>query len=58
MKTVYDIFIFSPDKTIVACTWRSDYATDLLDRMTSEHCPNTDDRWTGAAVWREVELIK
>jgi hypothetical protein len=54
MKTVYDIFIFSPEKTLVACTWRCDYAIDLLDKMTSEHCPDTRDKWTGAAVWREV----
>ena len=56
MKTVYDIFVFSPEKTIVACTWRGDYANDLLDKMTREHCPDTVDRWTGAAMWREVNL--
>ena len=58
MKTVYDIFIFSPEKTIVACTWRSDYATDLLSKMTTEHCPDAINRWTGGAMWREVEPTK
>lgn len=58
MKTVYDIFIFSPDKTLVACTWRGDYATDLLDKMTAEHCPDARDKWAGAAMWREVEATK
>ena len=55
MKTVYDIFVFSPEKTLVACTWRGDYANDLLNEMTREHCPGTVNRWTGAAMWREVE---
>jgi hypothetical protein len=55
MKTVYDIFVFNPEKTIVACTWRDDYANDLLDKMTREHCPDTVDKWTGMAMWREVE---
>jgi hypothetical protein len=55
MRTVYDISIFNPEKTVVACTWRSDYATDLLDMLTTEHCPDTG-RWTGMAMWREVEV--
>jgi hypothetical protein len=58
MKTVYDIFILNPNKTLVACTWRSDYAIDLLDKMTTEHCSDTCDRWTGGAIWREVETSK
>jgi hypothetical protein len=55
MKTVYDIFIFNPDKTLVACTWRSDYATDLVDKLTNEHCPDIRNGWTGGAMWREIE---
>lgn len=56
MKTVYDIFVFSPEKTLVACTWRSDFATDLLDQMVRQHCEGATSRWTGAAMWREVAL--
>jgi hypothetical protein len=55
MKTVYDIFIFNPDKTLVACTWRDDYANNLLDKMTREHCPDISNGWTGMAMWREIE---
>lgn len=54
MRTVYDIIVFTPEKIVVACTWRSDYATNLVDAMTRQHCPDATNRWTGAAMWREI----
>ena len=58
MKTVYDIIVFKPERTVVVCTWRSDYANDLLDEMTRLHCPDATNRWMGMAMWRETETIK
>ena len=54
MKTVYDIIVYKPERTVVACTWRGDYATNLLDDMTRLHCSDATNRWTGAAMWREL----
>lgn len=54
MRTVFDIIVFTPQRTVVACTWRSDYATDILSEMTKAHCPNTTNRWLGAIMWREL----
>ena len=55
MRTIWDIIVFKPERTVVACTWRSDYTTDLLSVLTAEHCPDARNRWTGAAVWQEIE---
>lgn len=53
--TVYDIIVFTPERTVVACTWRSDYASVLLDELTRLHCPDVFGRWTGMAMWREIQ---
>lgn len=51
---MYDIIVFTPQRTVVACTWRSDYATNLLSELTKAHRPDTMNQWTGAAMWREL----
>lgn len=51
---MYDIIVFNPQRTVVACTWRSDYATNLLSELTKAHRPDTMNQWTGAAMWREL----
>ena len=54
MRTVYDIIVFNPTRTVVACTWRSDYAVTVSDEMTRLHCPDATNRWTGVVMWREI----
>jgi hypothetical protein len=58
MRTVYDIIVFNPQRTVVACTWRSDYATNLLSELTKANCPDTMNQWTGAAMWRELTNLE
>ena len=55
MKTVYDIFVLNPTKTIVACTWRGDYVNAVWDRIAPDHCPDISSGWRGGAMWREIK---
>lgn len=66
MRTVYDIWVFTPQgRSIVACTWRSDYVDFLFDELVHKpdianinnnviNINNIQSRWTGAAMWREI----
>ena len=55
MRTVYDLWVFAPQGMyVIASTWRSDYATDLLSELLKDIDTGTGSRWTGACMWREV----
>lgn len=57
-RTVYDIIVFIPERKIVACTWRSDYASSLLSDMCIEHCGDKSNTWQGTASWREIPILE
>ena len=56
IRIVYDIYVFTEEIAVVACSWRDDYAGDLLVEMVKLHCPDAPNRFTGAVVMREVPI--